>query len=183
MCIRDRWVTGHFHLIFGGTVVIMYFAIAYHLWPKMTGRQLQSNGMALTQLWLWFIGILVLTLPWHQLGLDGQPRRISSTPYDASLVKMWQPNEVAMIVGGVILLISALMLILVLIKTHGNAQAEPNLELEYAEPLHSILRMPRLMNGFGFWTLLVVVYMIASYGYPIAQFFLMETHGTVPWSI
>jgi cytochrome c oxidase subunit 1 len=139
--------------------------------------------MALTQLWLWFIGILVLTLPWHQLGLDGQPRRISSTPYDASLVEMWQPNEVAMIVGGVILLISALMLILVLVKTHGNAQAESNLELEYAEPLHSILRMPRLMNGFGFWTLLVVVYMIASYGYPIAQFFLMETHGTVPWSI
>ena len=183
MVHNTQWVTGHFHLIFGGTVVIMYFAIAYHLWPKMTGRQLQSNGMALTQLWLWFIGILVLTLPWHQLGLDGQPRRISSTPYDASLVEMWQPNEVAMIVGGVILLISALMLILVLVKTHGNAQAESNLELEYAEPLHSILRMPRLMNGFGFWTLLVVVYMIASYGYPIAQFFLMETHGTVPWSI
>jgi hypothetical protein len=30
---------------------------------------------------------------------------------------------------------------------------------------------------------LVLIYMIASYGYPIAQFFLMDTYGTVPWSI
>jgi len=183
MIHNTQWVTGHFHLIFAGTVVIMYFAIAYYLWPKLTGRQLHSTRLALTQLWLWFIGMLVLTLPWHVMGLDGQPRRISSTPYDQVLVDTWQPNEIAMIVGGVILLLSALMLVYNLMKTHGNAQAESNLEVEYAEALHPVLRMPPLMNGFGFWCLLVLVYMIASYGYPIAQFFLMDTYGTVPWSI
>jgi cytochrome c oxidase subunit 1 len=183
MIHNTQWVTGHFHLIFGGSVVIMYFAIAYYLWPKLTGRQLHSTRLALTQLWLWFIGMLVLTLPWHVLGLDGQPRRISSTPYDQVLVDQWQPNEVAMIAGGVILVISALMLVFNLMKTHGNAQAETSLEVEYAEPVHAVLRMPPLMNGFGFWCLLVLVYMIASYGYPVAQFFLMDTYGTVPWSI
>ena len=183
MIHNTQWVTGHFHLIFAGTVVIMYFAIAYYLWPKLTGRQLHSTRLALTQLWLWFIGMLVLTLPWHVLGLDGQPRRISSTPYDQVLVDKWQPNEIAMIVGGLILVISALMLVFNLMKTHGNAQAETSLEVEYAESLHPVLRMPPLMNGFGFWCLLVLVYMIASYGYPIAQFFLMDTYGTVPWSI
>jgi len=183
MIHNTQWVTGHFHLIFAGTVVIMYFAIAYYLWPKMTGKQLHSTRLALTQLWLWFIGMLVLTLPWHVLGLDGQPRRISSTPYDQVLVDKWQPNEIAMIVGGIILLVSALMLVYNLMKTHGNTQAETNLEVEYAEPVHAVLRMPPLMNGFGFWCLLVLVYMIASYGYPIAQFFLMDTYGTVPWSI
>ena len=183
MIHNTQWVTGHFHLIFAGTVVIMYFAIAYYLWPKLTGRQLHSTRLALTQLWLWFIGMLVLTLPWHVLGLDGQPRRISSTPYDQVLVDTWQPNEIAMIVGGIILLLSALLLVYNLLKTHGNTQAETNLEVEYAEPVHSVLRMPPLMNGFGFWCLLVLVYMIASYGYPIAQFFLMDTYGTVPWSI
>jgi cytochrome c oxidase subunit 1 len=177
MIHNTQWVTGHFHLIFAGTVVIMYFAIAYTLWPKLTGRQLHSTRMALTQLWLWFIGMLVLTLPWHVLGLDGQPRRISSTPYDQVLVDKWQPNEIAMIVGGLILVISALMLVFNLMKTHANAQAETNLEVEYAESLHPVLRMPPLMNGFGFWCLLVLVYMIASYGYPIAQFFLMDTYG------
>ena len=41
---NTQWVTGHFHLIFGGAVVIMYFAIAYDVWPHLTGRTLDSFG-------------------------------------------------------------------------------------------------------------------------------------------
>ncbi len=183
MVHNTQWITGHFHLIFAGTTVIMYFAVAYYLWPKMTGKALYSTKLALTQLWLWFIGMLVLTLPWHQLGMAGQPRRISSTPYDEELVQAWLPAEFAMIAGGLILFSSALLLVFVLFKTHGNNQPVENAEVEYAESLHSTQRMPALMNGFGFWTALVAVYMVASYGYPILQFFLMDTYGTVPWSI
>ena len=180
---NTQWITGHFHLIFAGTTVIMYFAVAYYLWPKLTGKALYSTKLAVTQLWLWFIGMLVLTLPWHQLGMAGQPRRISSTPYDEELVQAWLPAEFAMIAGGVILFSSAMLLVFVLFKTHGNNSPVENAEVEYAESLHSTQRMPALMNGFGFWTALVAVYMIASYGYPILQFFLMDTYGTVPWSI
>lgn len=184
MVHNTQWVTGHFHLIFGGTTVMMYFAIAYYLWPKMTGKELFSVSMARKQLWLWFFGMIVLTLPWHQIGITGQPRRISSTPYDAELTRMWGTSEFLMIVGGVILLISALLLILNLFRTHGNAIPEAVPEVEYAQPVHSIARMPHLMNSFTFWFWLVVVYMIASYGYPILQFFLFDqSFGTVPWSI
>ena len=183
MVHNTQWITGHFHLIFAGTTVIMYFGTAYYLWPKMTGKALYSNKLAVSQLWFWFIGMLILTLPWHQLGLAGQPRRISSTPYDESLVQSWIASELAMIAGGVILVVSALMLVYNLLKTHGNSQAESNLEVEYAESLHSTARMPKLMNSFGFWVALIVIYMVASYGYPILQFFMMETFGTVPWSI
>lgn len=183
MVHNTQWVTGHFHLIFAGTTVIMYFAIAYYLWPKMTGKELASVSMARKQLWLWTIGMLILTLPWHAIGMQGQPRRISSAPYDPELVESWNSSEFAMIVGGVILLISALMLIINLVRTHGNKIPEAVLEVEYSEPIHSIARMPKLMNSFTFWFWLVVVYMIASYGYPILQFFLMDTYGTVPWSI
>ena len=183
MVHNTQWVTGHFHLIFGGTVVIMYFGIAWYLWPKLTGRELASNDLALKQLWLWFIGMLVLTIPWHQLGLTGQPRRVSSTPYDASLVEQWGMSEAAMVVGGLILLVSALMLVWGLLKTHGSMQPVVNPDVVYAEPLHPVVRLPRLMNGFAFWNLILLVYMVASYGYPVLKFFLMETHGTTPWSI
>ncbi|MEJ2315370.1 MAG: b(o/a)3-type cytochrome-c oxidase subunit 1 [Gammaproteobacteria bacterium] len=184
MVHNTQWVTGHFHLIFGGTTVMMYFAIAYYLWPKMTGKELFSVSLARKQLWLWFIGMIVLTLPWHQIGLTGQPRRISSTPYDPELTQMWGISEFLMIVGGVILFISALMLVINLFRTHGNAIPESVLEVEYAQPVHSTARMPHLMNSFTFWFWLVVVYMIASYGYPILQFFLFDqSFGTVPWSI
>ena len=39
MVHNTSWVTAHFHLIFGGSVVIMYFAIAYEIWPRLTGRE------------------------------------------------------------------------------------------------------------------------------------------------
>lgn len=183
MVHNTQWVTGHFHLIFAGTAVIMYFAIAYHIWPKLTGKQLCSNSLANKQLWLWFIGMLVLTLPWHVLGLDGQPRRISSTPYDAELVSKWVPNEVLMIVGGLILIVSALMLVYILFSSQGNRQTDESGELEYAVAAHVPMRMPALLNGFAFWNAVLLIYMIASYGYPILQFFMLETHGTIPWSI
>jgi cytochrome c oxidase subunit 1 len=33
---NTQWVTGHFHLIFAGAIVIMYFMVAYELWPQLT---------------------------------------------------------------------------------------------------------------------------------------------------
>lgn len=183
MVHNTQWVTGHFHLIFGGTVVIMYFAIAYYLWPKMTGKELFSAAMARAQLWLWFVGMLVLTLPWHQIGIAGQPRRISSTPYDPELVEQWVTSEFLMIIGGLILLVSGVLFILNLARTQSNPIPEAVREVEYAVAIHSTARMPHLMNSFAFWFWLVIIYLAASYGYPILQFFLMETHGTVPWSI
>src|SRR5579864_9422607 len=37
---NTQWITGHFHLIFAGAIVIMYFVIAYDLWPELTGHEL-----------------------------------------------------------------------------------------------------------------------------------------------
>ena len=180
---NTQWVTGHFHLIFGGTVVIMYFAIAYHLWPKLTGRQLVSEATARVQLWLWFIGMLVLTIPWHVIGLLGQPRRIGSTPYDSPLVEQWLPHEHTMIIGGVVLLLSALLFVLILLASHFGRESETDTELRFAEPIHPVLTLPRTLNGFAFWNLIILVYIVASYGYPITQFFLLETYGALPWNI
>ncbi len=44
MVHNTSWVTAHFHLIFGGSVVIMYFAIAYEIWPRLTGRDYRLAG-------------------------------------------------------------------------------------------------------------------------------------------
>ncbi|HHB13090.1 MAG TPA: b(o/a)3-type cytochrome-c oxidase subunit 1 [Chromatiales bacterium] len=180
---NTQWVTGHFHLIFAGTSVIMYFGIAYYVWPRLTGKPLFSERLARVQLWSWAIGMVVLTFPWHALGLQGQPRRISATPYDSPLVATWQLNEILMIVGGIILFISAVLLIVNLAASHGAQGAAEVSGSEFAEPAQPLLRLPGALNGVGFWFVVVAVYMIVSYGYPIAQFFLMETYGAFPWSI
>src|SRR5713226_2525096 len=43
MIHNTAWVPAHFHLIFGGAVVIMYFAIAYEMWLRITGKPLRSK--------------------------------------------------------------------------------------------------------------------------------------------
>ena len=95
MVHNTMWVTAHFHLIFAGTTIIMYFAIAYCLWPRITGREM-GRGLANIQLWLWFIGILVLTLPWHLVGLLWMPRRTAWMPYDPEFVAQWSPATTIM---------------------------------------------------------------------------------------
>src|SRR3954462_8922646 len=78
---NTQWITGHFHLIFAGAIVIMYFAVAYDLWPHLTGKTLVQGSMMKTQLWLWFVGMIILTFPWHMVGVMGMPRRMAYFDY------------------------------------------------------------------------------------------------------
>jgi cytochrome c oxidase subunit 1 len=41
--------------------------------------------------------------------------------------------------------------------------------------------MPALLNGFGFWNLVILALMLANFGYPILQFFLTKTYGSAGW--
>ena len=182
MVHNTAWVPGHFHLIFGGTTIIMYFAVAYYFWPILTGKPLFSNTLALTQLWVWLVGMIILTTPWHVLGLLGQPRRISSVTYNNILTLTWQPYELVMIFGGFILLISACLFIYNLVKTQFNLNTEVfNETVEYAEPINPVTVLPEYLNGFQLWNKVIAVLMAISFGFPILQFFFMDTFGSSAW--
>lgn len=181
MVHNTAWVSGHFHLIFAGTVVTMYFAVAYRIWPKLCGRALVSDNLALTQLWSWFIGMGILTTPWHVLGLLGQPRRISSVAYNSVLTLAWDPYELAMILGGAVLLASACLFVYLLYQTQVEGRIEKNEPEIWAEALHPATTVPGWLNGFTVWNVLILALMVLSYGYPIAQFFLLKTYDPTAW--
>ncbi|NOQ63590.1 MAG: cytochrome C oxidase subunit I [Methyloprofundus sp.] len=184
MIHNTAWVPGHFHLIFAGTTVIMYFAIAYYLWPILVKKPLYSNSLALVQLWTWFIGMSIMTTPWHVLGLLGQPRRISSVQYNNVLTLTWEPYELLMILGGLVLLGSACLFIYLLFKTQFSATTEVfEAEVEYAEPYHPVKDLPEYLNDFKLWNKVIAVLMLISYGVPILQFFFMDTYGSSPWGL
>ena len=169
MVHNTSWVTAHFHLIFGGSVVIMYFAIAYEIWPRLTGREHVSLAPLRLQLWLWFIGMMVMTLPWHWLGLMGQWRRVANFNYADPIIAGWGPWVLVSLGGGFVLLISALLFARNLLVLHrGPALAIPR--PLYALAVHPPQRVPAALNGFALWNVLVLVLMLAAYGYPIAQF-------------
>ena len=176
MIHNTSWVTAHFHLIFGGAVLIMYFAIAYEMWPRITGKPLRSKTLARAQLWLWFWGMLITTIPWHIAGVMGQPRRVAAFDYADPLMARMGPLVIISVIGGVILLSSAILLIVILVRSHfgARAQTEP---LGYATAVNPPLRLPPALNGFALWNAIVAVLMLLAYGYPIGQFFFMKQHS------
>src|SRR6476646_3440565 len=169
MVHNTSWVTAHFHLIFGGSVVIMYFAIAYEIWPRLTGHDHPSLAPLRIQLWLWFIGMMVMTLPWHWLGLQGQWRRVANFNYADPIIAAWGPWVIVSLFGGVVLLLSALLFVRNLAVLHHSPLRLSQRPL-YALAVHPPHRVPAALNGFGLWNVLVLVLMLLAYGYPIAQF-------------
>jgi cytochrome c oxidase subunit 1 len=176
MIHNTSWVTAHFHLIFGGAVVIMYFAIAYEMWPRITDKPLCSKPLARWQLWLWFWGVLITTIPWHVAGLMGQPRRVATFDYAGPLIAPMAPLVIISVIGGLILLISALLLIVILVRSHFGERMV-GAPLRYAVAVNVPTHVPASLNGFALWNMIVLVLMAVAYGYPIGQFFLLKQHA------
>jgi cytochrome c oxidase subunit 1 len=165
---NTQFITGHFHLIFPGAIVIMYFAIAYDLWPHLTGRALTDLRLMRAQLWLWFVGIIVTTFPWHWVGLLGMPRRMAYFDYSAPALSPDSFWVALSALGGFILLASGFLFLAVLIR----GEWEPRVEAEpyrFATAVHPPVAVPAALNGLGLWVALMIGLTITNYGYPILQ--------------
>jgi cytochrome c oxidase subunit 1 len=182
MIHNTSWVTAHFHLIFGGAVVIMYFAIAYEMWPRITGRPLRSKRLVRWQLWLWFCGMMIATIPWHIAGLMGQPRRVAVFNYSDPLVSSMGPLVTISVVGGLILLVSAILLIFILARSHFGERTVA-VPLRYAIAVNPPVQVPASLNGFALWNAILLVLMIIAYGYPIGQFFVLKAHSVPAYDV
>ncbi|CAN0620594.1 Cytochrome c oxidase subunit I [Burkholderia multivorans] len=165
---NTQWVTGHFHLIFGGAIVIMYFAIAYELWPQLTGRALGSLRLIRTQLWLWFIGMMVVTLPWHYVGLLGAPRRMAYYDYSDPAIAPQAIWVTVSAIGGLILVASGLLFIYILVKGQFGRVEQPR-PFTFSAPAHPVNRVPAALNTFGLWVALMIGLTVVNYSVPIAQ--------------
>jgi cytochrome c oxidase subunit 1 len=171
---NTQWITGHFHLIFAGAIVIMYFVVAYDLWPQLTGRELGSSSLVRTQLWLWFLGMMVLTMPWHQVGLLGMPRRMAYFDYADAFIQPFAWPVIASVIGGAILVVSGLLFVYVLARAHFRP-ATPQESYRFSEALHEHASVPRALNGFAVWFALMVALTLINYGFPIWQLTQIET--------
>jgi cytochrome c oxidase subunit 1 len=165
---NTQWITGHFHLIFGGAIVIMYFALAYDLWPHLTGRQLAAGRMMRLQLWLWFIGMIVLTFPWHVVGVMGMPRRMAYFDYSNPEIAPQAITVTLSTIGGLLLVISGLLFLLVLARGHRSAAISLP-EFRFSQPVHAVGRVPVALNGYALWLALMIGLSVLNYGYPIGQ--------------
>ena len=172
---NTQWVTGHFHLIFGGAIVIMYFVIAYDVWPHLTGRALECVGLMRAQLWTWFVGMIVLTFPWHYVGVLGMPRRMAFYDYSDPVIAEQAASVTMSVIGGAILVVSGALFLLVLARGQAGVRVEPG-AYRFSVAAHPPRSLPAALNGFGLWLGLMIGLTIVNYGFPIVH--LLATPAT-----
>ncbi len=168
---NTTWIPGHFHLPVAGAVTLTHMGLAFWLIPHLTGKPLISRGIARASVWLWFLGMAVMTFGLHAMGLLGVPRRAWISNMAPNLQGIYSDASVYMVfngVGGVILFIAAVLFFYVLFATllqRRRLPVEERPEVPFAEaisgPEHS--RGVLVMDRLGFWTLVGFVLILAVY--------------------
>ncbi|MBA2960814.1 MULTISPECIES: cbb3-type cytochrome c oxidase subunit I [Ramlibacter] len=165
---NTQWVTGHFHLIFGGAIVLMYFMAAYELWPQLTGCAPLPAKLVKAQVWSWFIGMMVLSMPWHLVGLLGAPRRMAYYDYTHPALQPQAWTVTMSAIGGFILLVSGILLVYIL-ATASKRRATVVEPFTFSRAAHPAARTPAALNSFGLWIAMMIGLTVVNYGYPIVQ--------------
>jgi len=175
---NTQWVTGHFHLIFAGAIVLMYFMAAYELWPQLTRSGPLPRGLIRTQIWLWFVGMMVLSMPWHWVGLLGMPRRMAYYDYSHPDISPQGWSVIASTFGGLLLVVSASLLVYILARAHRRSE-QVQQPFTFSVEAHPGGRTPALLNGYALWLAMMVGLTIVNYGFPIAQLAVLK-EASVP---
>jgi cytochrome c oxidase subunit 1 len=74
------FVVGHFHMIMGVAAIFGIFAATVFWFPKMFGRMMNET-LSKVHFLLTFIGVYLIFIPMHAMGIAGHPRRY----FDATL--------------------------------------------------------------------------------------------------
>jgi cytochrome c oxidase subunit 1 len=124
------------------------------------------------QLWLWFIGMLVVTFPWHYVGILGIPRRMAYYDYTDPAIAPQALSVTITFFGGLLLLVSAFIFIVVLIRGHQASRIELP-EFRFSMPVHQPKHVPIALNSFALWLGLMIALTVVNYGYPIVKLMAM----------
>ena len=95
------YVVSHIHYVLFGGAIFGLFSGVYYWFPKMTGHRLRE-GLGKWQFWLMFIGMNLVFMPMHILGLEGMPRRI----YTYSAGMGWEIWNFVETIGALIIAVS-----------------------------------------------------------------------------
>jgi cytochrome c oxidase subunit 1 len=138
------FVVGHFHLMLMGTVSLTFTAFIYYLFPLITGR-MYNEKLAKLHFILAFVGIIIVFVTQHLLGLYGMPRRVFDyVPLPLYIIM----NQIAT-VGAWIVGPSYIIMLINLIRSASNGKSadmtdpfnigEKYYDFRKKEPYHEIV--------------------------------------------
>lgn len=177
------WVTGHFHLTVGTSVVLTFFGIMYWLIPYLSKRTLtpRMNKIGIIQTIIWTVGMLFMSGAMHTVGLFGSPRRTSYTTYgDSATALGWDPYLILLAVGGVLLMIGVILMVYIVFHLMFRA---PKGETEFpiAESEDDAAPTPKWTERWGLWVVLMLIVVSMGYVIPLTDLIINAPPGSPPF--
>jgi cytochrome c oxidase subunit 1 len=168
---NTMWIVGHFHITVGGPVALTFVGAAYRLVPSLARRRLFAPKLALASIYLWFVGMVVMSFSMHWAGLLGAPRRTSVVSYGGSSVAAtWHMPMVYAALGGTLVALGVLCFVIVATGTYfTNKRAEDNLALAFAPVDAAAGDTPAILDNLRGWAALAIVLAVLAYVGPMAQ--------------
>jgi cytochrome c oxidase subunit 1 len=178
---NTSWIPGHFHTTVGSATALTFMGASYLLVPRLLGRRLELEPMARVQPYLWFLGMMLFSIPTHLTGVMGMPRRVFDASYgDHPVALSWRWLTDISAAGGLVLFLSAAFYLLVLIFTLFGPRAEVP-ALEFAESLEPESHASPL-DRLGTLTVVAAALVVIAYAYPIWQHLQMARFGSPGFS-
>ncbi|MFN7961170.1 MAG: cbb3-type cytochrome c oxidase subunit I [Thermoanaerobaculia bacterium] len=171
---NTAWIQGHFHLTVGTAVALTFMGASYWLLPRLLGREVRPRRLATWQPYLWFVGMMLFSIPNHINGILGMPRRVYSAGFQGSPVAAsWQGLTAISAVGGAILFLSSAFFVIVVVGTVLYGRQMPAPAIEFSVPLEPA-EGGGVWDRFGLWTAVAVGLVILAYAVPIAHLYGMH---------
>jgi cytochrome c oxidase subunit 1 len=168
---NTMWIVGHFHITVGGPVALTFVGTAYKLIPALSKRKLFAPKLALTSVYTWFVGMIIMSTAMHWVGLLGAPRRTSDVSYaGTAAAAQWHPFMIAAAIGGAIIALGVLMFVIVATGTFLKNIKDPNpVTFTFAPVDEHAGPTPAALDKIGQWGVVAIVAALLSYAGPIVQ--------------
>jgi len=170
---NTMWIVGHFHITVGGPVALTFIGASYGLIPVLSGRKLYAPRLALIQVYLWFVGMAIMSTAMHWAGLLGSPRRTSDVSYfGAQGAATWHPEMLAAAFGGTLIALSVLLFVIVATGTYvANVPADEPQTFPFAPTEDEAMPTPPVLDRLGRWAVIALVLAVLAYAGPLTQQF------------
>lgn len=177
------WVTGHFHLTVGTSVILTFFGITYWLVPYLSNRVLtpKMNKIGVIQTIIWTVGMLFMSGSMHVVGLFGSPRRTSYTTYgDNATALTWDPYMILLAIGGTLLMIGVLIQVYAVFNMMFFAPKGVT-EFPIAEPEENETKTPLWTDRWGLWLIIMLLVVAMGYVIPLVDLIVNAPPGSPPF--
>lgn len=177
------WVTGHFHLTVGTSVILTFFGITYWLVPYLSNRVLtpKMNKIGVIQTILWTVGMLFMSGSMHVVGLFGSPRRTSYTTYgDNATALTWDPYMILLAIGGTLLMIGVVIQVYAVFNMMFFAPKGVT-EFPIAEPEENETKTPLWTDRWGLWIIIMLLVVAMGYVIPLVDLIVNAPPGSPPF--